>query len=187
MDEIAQLEAQAIERTNIQDWEGARALFGQALTFEMPLLRRAEILRNVAGTYWKEGNLAKGNAAAQQALEILHTLPVKGPKARHLQNELLKYQFSIGKQTAVNRLWYLLVLAAGVYWGISTASGAPVSRWIVVLAPPLMCVWTALYSVRRLNTRAVVGSLSLYVFFLLGFGTGRALASVGIVRFLYPK
>jgi hypothetical protein len=45
-DEIEIIEANAIQKTAIGNWPGARVQFERALMLEMPALRRAQILRN---------------------------------------------------------------------------------------------------------------------------------------------
>src|SRR4051812_23068313 len=69
-DVIASVESEGVRRTEVRDWSGARAYFQQALTFDMPALRQAEILRNVVGTYLKEGNVPAAVATAEQAIKI---------------------------------------------------------------------------------------------------------------------
>ena len=80
-DEIARIEAEGISKPEVKDWPGARALFEQALRFEMPALRRAEILRNVAKTYFFEDDLKMANTTAQQALSILNSKWWAGARA----------------------------------------------------------------------------------------------------------
>ena len=73
-DEIAKIEKEGIEKTRVRDWAGARVLFEEALTFEMPALRRAEILRNVAGTCLEEGNRFGVQETSRRAIEVLDTV-----------------------------------------------------------------------------------------------------------------
>lgn len=71
MDEIGRLEDSALQKTNVEDWPGARALFEEALTHEMPPVRRAWILRSVALTYQRENNLRAAITTAQEAIHLL--------------------------------------------------------------------------------------------------------------------
>ena len=184
-DEIARLEEDAIRRTSVSDWPGARVLFEQALTFEMPALRRAHILKNVAGTYWKERNSPAAAATAQRAIEVLNSAGVGGVEAEKLRNELHNIcTFTSGK-LPVSKFWYGVVFLAGLYWGVSVASGAPMDRTLVFLGPPLLCLVNAWIAVGGLNTRTLLGAATLYVNFLFSFSIGYGIAAAGVFRFGY--
>lgn len=74
-EERERIENEAVKETNVGNWEGARALFKRALTLDMPAANRAWILRNVAGTYFEEGNAPQTAATAEEALTILASVP----------------------------------------------------------------------------------------------------------------
>jgi len=125
-DEITMLEIKAIQRTNLRDWQGARTFFEQALGLEMPDYRRVEVLRNVAGTYLKEGNRSAAAATARRAIELLDSTGAGHANARKLRNELLSVETSTSARLPLQRYWYAVVLLAGLYWGVSVASRAPI-------------------------------------------------------------
>ena len=187
-DEIAKVEAEGMRRTEVSDWNGARTYFEQALTFDMPPLRQAEILRNIALTHFKEGNQQGAADTVQRAIAILDSA---GLSAERLRNDLYTMSspsdISSGK-LPLSTFWYTIVFLAGLYWGVSVASGAPMNPMLVYLGPPIICLFMAVAAVGGLNTKAVYGAVTLYVNFLFSFGIGYAVAAFGIIRFDYrPK
>lgn len=181
-DEIAKIEVEGIRLTQVGDWSGARSYFEQALTLEMPALRRAQILRNVAGTYLKEGDREGVVATAERALAILDASDVP---AERLRSELHNMSSFSGGRLPVSTFWYAVVFVAGLYWGISVASGAPMKPILVYLAPPIICLATAVVTVGGVNSRSLLGAITLYANFCFSFGIGYAIASAGILRFEY--
>jgi hypothetical protein len=190
-DEIARIEGEGVEKTRIGDWRGARALFEQALTFEMPALRRAQILRNVAGTYLKEGNHSGVQETSRRAIEVLDTAGVGGGRAEQLRNELRNLESFTGGRLPLSTFWYGVVFLAGLYWGVSFASGAtfangvPMSATLAFALPPVMCFGTACVAVGGLNSRSLLGAATLYVNFLFSFAIGYGVSSSGLIRFGY--
>ena len=181
-DEITNIEAEGIRRTQVGDWSGARNYFEQALTFDMPAVRQAQILRNVAGTYMKEGNRQGAAGTAERAIAVLDSA---GVSAEQLRNELHNISAFSGGRMPLSTFWYSVVFLAGLYWGVSAASGAPMDPKLVYFAPPLICLFTAGVAVGGLNGRALLGAVTLYVNFLFSFSIGYAVAAAGIFRFGY--
>ena len=70
-DEITKIEEKGIRKTQIGDWCGAREYFEEALIHDMPALRQAEILRNIAGTYLKVGNREDVILTSVKAMAVL--------------------------------------------------------------------------------------------------------------------
>ena len=190
-DEIARIEREGIQKTSSGDWSGARALFEQALTFEMPAIRRAEILKNVAGTYLKEGDHPGVQETSRRAIGVLDTAGAVGGRADQLRNELNNLQSFTGGRLPLSTFWYGVVFLAGLYWGISFASGAtfanaaPMSPTFAFALPPAMCLGTACVAVGGLNSRSLLGAVTLYVNFLFSFAIGYGVSSSGLVRFGY--
>jgi hypothetical protein len=181
-DEIARIEAEAIHKTEVSDWVGARLLFEQALTFEMPAFRQAWILKNLAGTYWKEGDRAAAAAAARRAISLLDSA---GQSDSKLRNELLTIETVTSGKLPLRTSWYVLVFVAGIYWGLSVASGASINSKLVYMGPPLLCIITAAAALGTWNSRTFVAALTLYVNFLLSFGIGCGLVASGMIHFGY--
>ena len=181
-DEIAQIEVEGIRRTEVGDWKGARSHFEKALQLDMPALRQAEILRNVAGTYMKEGNRQGVVETVERALAILDSADVPADK---LRSELHNMSSFSGGRLPLSTFWYAVVFVAGLYWGISVASGAPMKPMLVYFAPPVICLGTAAVAVGGLNSRAWLGAVTLYVNYLFSFGIGYAIAAAGVLRFGY--
>jgi hypothetical protein len=84
----------------------------------------------------------------------------------------------------LSNFWYLVVFVAGIYYGISYISGA-MSAQFLILVPPMICLFTAIFASGGISRRALVGAVSLYVNYTLGFLVGYGIASVGIIRFEY--
>jgi tetratricopeptide (TPR) repeat protein len=184
-DEIAKIEAEGIRRTQVGDWNGAREYFEQALAFDMPALRQAQILKNVAGTYIKERDRQAAVRTVERAIAVLDSANVS---AEQLRNELHNLSTLSGGRMPLSTFWYAVVFLAGLYWGVSVASGAPMDPKLVYLGPPVLCLFTASVAVGGLNRRALLGAVTLYVNFLFSFGIGYAISAAGIVRFGYgPK
>jgi len=186
-DEITRFEKEAIQRTSAKDWQGARALFEQALASEMPDYRRVEILRNVALTYWKEDNRSEAQETARRAIELLDSTGVVDADATNLRNSLLSIEGSTSRQLPLRPFWYVVVFLAGLYWGVSVASNAPIDPKLVFLGPPFLCLITAAIAARGLNGRALLGAFTLYVNFLISFGIGYGIAHSGLIRFHYRR
>lgn len=184
-DEITGLEVEAIRKTNVSDWPGARAFFHRALALEMTPLRRAEIMRNLAGTYWKEGDSRQAHTVAKQAINILDSADVSGERAEDLRGELQNILSFTGGNLPVRTFWYVVFFLGGLYWGLSFASGAPMDLVFVILAPPLLCLVSACAAVGtiRVNAHVRLGAVTLYTDFILGFGIGYFVAASGIIRF----
>jgi hypothetical protein len=181
-DKIAKIEAEAIHKTEVSDWAGARELFEHALTLEMPASRRASILRNVAGTYWKEGNRAAAAATSRRAIALLDS---EGPSSSNLRNELLTIETLTSGKVPLRTSWYALAFIAGIYWGISIASGAPIDPKLVYIGPPLLCIVTAAAALGGWNSRVFLGAVTLYASFLFSFAIGYSLGASGLIRFGY--
>lgn len=181
-DQITKIEEEGIRRTQINDWSGAREYFEQALTLHMPALRQAQILRNIAGTYFKEGNQQAVVRTVEQAIAILDAA---GVPAEQLRSELLNISTFSGGKMPLSTFWYAVVFLAGLYWGVSAASGAAMDPKLLYFSPPIICLFTACVAVGGLNSRALLGAATLYANFLFSFGIGYAVASAGIVRFVY--
>jgi len=125
-DEIARIEEEGIEKTKIEDWQSARTLFLQALAIDMPALRQAEILSNVAGTYLKEGNSDLAYSTAEKAVSILNS---EGISAPHLRSRFYNIMVMTKGELTIGRWPRPLVFVGGAYLGFSIASydasGAP--------------------------------------------------------------
>ena len=84
----------------------------------------------------------------------------------------------------LSTFWYGVVFLAGIYWGISFHSGAFGPSFAIIL-PPLICLGTSVVAGDR--QRIIIGAITLYVNFLIGFSIGYMLAEVGIIRFHYDS
>jgi hypothetical protein len=187
-DEIAQIEQQGLARTTVGDWAGARSFFDEALLREMPALRRGQILRNVASTYAKEGNHEAVARTVQRAIGILDAAGEPAPRLRRdLQNLLTFWAGTLPLGT----WWYWVALVAGIYWGISFASGATFVGGIqmnpltVIIVPIALSAGTAILALRELSLRFLVGATTLLADFAFGFAVGYGVATSGLIRFSY--
>ena len=106
-------------------------------------------------------------------------------------NELRALESFTGGRLPLSNFWYGVVFLAGLYWGVSFASGAtfasgtPMSPTLTFAAPPFMCIVTACAAVGGLNKRSLLGALTLYVNFLFSFAIGYGISSSGLIRFGY--
>lgn len=190
-DEIARIESEGIQKTHLADWPAARALFAKALTFDMPALRRAQILRNVALTYIKEGNRSEAQKTSQQAVETLDEASTGSHRAEQLRNELLNLETYAGGRLPLPIFWYWVAFFAGLYWGMSFASGATFANgaamtpMLVFAIPVLMCLGVASVVLRGLNSRSLLAAVTLFASFAFTFVIGYAVSSSGLIRLGY--
>ena len=181
-DEITKIEEEGIRKTQIGDWSVAREYFEEALLHDMPALRQAKILRNIAGTYLKEGNREGVILTTEKAIAVLDSENISAP---NLRNELKNLSTFSGSGLPLSTFWYGVVFIAGIYWGLSFVSGAPMDAKLVFLSPPFICLANSCFALRGLNSRSLIGALTLYVDFLFSFGIGYMIAESGIIRFNY--
>jgi hypothetical protein len=190
-DEIARIESEGIQKTQVSDWPGARVLFAKSLTFEMPALRRAEILKNVAMTYYKEGNRSEAQNTSRQAVETLEKAGISSQRAEQLRRELLNLETYAGGRLPLPTFWYGVTFLAGLYWGISFASGshfvngAAMTPALAFSLPVLWSLGIACVILRGLNSRSLLAAMTLFASFAFTFAIGYAVSSSGLIRLGY--
>lgn len=84
----------------------------------------------------------------------------------------------------LSTFWYFVVFIAGLYYGVTFVSGG-MSALFLILVPPLLCLFMAIVASGGIGRRALLGTITLYVNFAFSFSIGYAIASAGIIRFVY--
>jgi hypothetical protein len=136
----------------------------------------------MAGTYWKENSLHTAAATAQRAVEVLDSAGETSAAAASLRDELHNIITLTGRRLPIGTVWYAVVFIAGLYWGLSVASGAPMNPILTLAAPPFACLAVAWATVGGMSSRTLGAAATLYANFLFSFGIGYAAAASGFVR-----
>jgi hypothetical protein len=97
--------------------------------------------------------------------------------------ETIRYMDRSSDDPGPNRFWYSAVFAAGVYWGVSLASGK-LSRSLMLWGPIVLCLVSAIVIVGHIRWRTLEVTLNLCAMFGIGAAVGYGLQSSGAIEFL---
>ncbi len=80
---------------------------------------------------------------------------------------------SFARKSQIKSFWHAVVFIAGLYYGIVFFSGNA-NRLLLILAPPAICLGTAIFDSGGVSKRVIRGAFILYMSFLLSFTIGYA-------------
>jgi hypothetical protein len=175
-DEIEIIEANAIQKTAIGNWPGARVQFERALMLEMPALRRAQILRNGRDVLEREFSAhGSGDGATSRRGSRLSGRDQR--RSGEPQRRTSQHHYLDGTKTAH---WDRLVRSR-LYR--RSLLGPQCREWSAhesnthTRCPPFACLAVAWATVGGMSSRTLGAAATLYANFLFSFGIGYAAAA----------